>query len=702
MDCFVIRGFGKKKDSLGLEIDFDKVDAALITPALEKCELIGGTTVRVVDAGAVHKDMFQLILKADIVICDITVHNPNVFYELGARHALRKKHTVLIKGKPSGDATPFDITGARYTPYEVAEPGKALEDLVVAIKTSLARSRETDSPIFLMMPELPEADVDSVAMVPLTFVEEVQRAEARTDRGWLRLLAEDVRGELFQREGLKLIGWAQWMLKDYLAAVDTWEAVRHCAEQDLDANLALANLYERLFRQTEDPIQLQRSNQAIMRVLQRGSLSPAHKSEALALQGRNLKTLWRLNFEKLPTVLQRRERAINHKAIQAYEAYRAAHQVDLNNFFPGLAALQMGHILYSLSGEARFGNLFNDEKRARRFIEDLEGELTGLSQMVRVSIENALAAKEHKDHPWAQISSADLTFLEHVYDPPGADLSAVVDAYRNNVPENGAASNDQGQWKGSSAPRDNFFWDSARGQLMLFEQLGVGATAAHAVIEEFDGLVPPTDDANGSASQKKRHLVVFSGHNVDPVDPPPAVPRFPGSAQVRARELIEAALLKLKNQGDQLEVLVSAAPGADILALETCKALTIATWLCLPVQRDAVAREVFKDYDDWRNRFFALADAQPRDRIFVLSDNGGLPKWLGANTKMTVWSRGNRWMLCQAQAWGADRVTLLALWDHNKDDKSLNGTAGMLKLAQEAGGIYIELIDCRPLAKPDL
>lgn len=82
----------------------------------------------------------------------------------------------------------------------------------------------------------------------------------------------------------------------------------------------------------------------------------------------------------------------------------------------------------------------------------------------------------------------------------------------------------------------------------------------------------------------------------------------------------------------------------------------------------------------------------------MLSDNGGLPAWLEAPETMTPWSRGNRWMLRQAQAWGADRVTLLALWDHNKDDKSPNGTAAILKLAQATDGIYIELIDCRQLA----
>lgn len=697
MECFVIRGFGKKRDSKGQEIDFDKVEAELIAPALERCELNGGTTVRVVDAGAIHKDMFQLILKADMVICDITVHNPNVFYELGARHALRKKHTVLIKGRPSADAAPFDITGARYTPYEVAEPGKALDDLVAAIKASQASGRETDSPIFLMMPELPEADVNNVAMVPLAFAEEVERAEARGDKGWLRLLAEDVRGERFQREGLKVIGWAQWVLKDYQAAIDTWEAVRRDAEQDLDANLALANLYERLFRQTKDPVRLQISNQAIERVLQCENLSPAHESEALALQGRNLKTLWRLTFEKLPTLRQRRERAIDRRVIQAYEAYRAAHKVDLNNFFPALAALQMGHILHSMSGEVRFRNIFSDDKEARRFTEDLNEDLEALSQVVRVSIANALATKGFKDRPWAQISSADLIFLEHVDDPPEADFSIVVDAYRNNVPEDGAAPKDQAQWKGMSAPRDNFFWDAARGQLMLFEQLGIGAAAARASIEEFEGPAPLTDEITGAMQKKRqRHLVIFNGHNSDQVDPPPVL-RFPASKQGRTRELIQAALQKLKCEADELEVLVSATSAADILALEACKALELATWLCMPVQRDAIARNVFKDYDDWRNHFFAIVDAQPRDRVFVLSDNGRLPQWLGARTTMTPWSRGNRWMLKQAQAWGADRVTLLALWDH-KEDKSLDGTTGLLKLARETGSVYIELIDCGLLA----
>ena len=63
------------------------VHQELIKPALEANDLAGDTTGEIVEAGNIREDMFQLILEADLVVCDITVHNANVFYELGIRHA---------------------------------------------------------------------------------------------------------------------------------------------------------------------------------------------------------------------------------------------------------------------------------------------------------------------------------------------------------------------------------------------------------------------------------------------------------------------------------------------------------------------------------------------------------------------------------------------------------------------------------------
>ena len=83
--AFIIRAFNtKKKDSSGKEIDFERVHRELIAPALDAAKLGGGTTGKIIDAGNIREDMFGLIIEADLVVCDITVHNANVFYDSGS------------------------------------------------------------------------------------------------------------------------------------------------------------------------------------------------------------------------------------------------------------------------------------------------------------------------------------------------------------------------------------------------------------------------------------------------------------------------------------------------------------------------------------------------------------------------------------------------------------------------------------------
>jgi hypothetical protein len=676
MRCFVIRGFGEKLDTKGQKIDFEAVDKALIAPALRACQLQGNTTAEVLGAGGIHQDMFQLILQEEFVLCDITVHNPNVFYELGVRHALRKRRTVLIKGRPSADATPFDIAGTRYLAYDVDNPAAALDDLIAVIQATIADDRVTDSPVFLMLPALPEADFNRLAHVPLDFAQEVQLAQARGDKGWLRLLLEDSRKELFACEALRHIGHAQWKLKDYAAAAGTWEQLRLSGE-DADANLALANLYERLYKQSGDAGRLELSNQAISRVLDDASSPPAAQAEARALRARNLKTLWRIGFASLGTLEARRERAVDRNAVDAYEAYRDAFRSDLNLFFPGLAALQMGRVLLSLKAEPAFPGLFDgDQRQADRYVQDLIADLADLTCVVRVAVHRAVATLKGDDRTWARISAADLQFLDLLDRPAEQVNAAMVAAYRGAV------------------PAGSFFWDAARGQLELFQQLGLATGTVQAVIDALDG--PPAQGV-----RRKRHLIVFSGHTVDKTGAAqPPTPRLPEKALDAARQQLLAAFERFKAEDVELCVLASAAPGGDILALECCQALAIPTWLCLPMRKEAVAGEVFDQYPDtWRNRFFDLADAHARlpGRTFTLSENAGLPRWLSARSDMTPWSRGNRWMLCQALAWEADRVTLLALWDGNEADPSEGGTAAMVRLARKAGSFAIDVIDTRTL-----
>ena len=63
-----------------------------------------------------------------------------------------------------------------------------------------------------------------------------------------------------------------------------------------------------------------------------------------------------------------------------------------------------------------------------------------------------------------------------------------------------------------------------------------------------------------------------------------------------------------------------------------------------------------------------------------------------ASTPATV-----RWGFQMAQTWGAERVSLIALWDGKGSGDAPGGTAHMVELARAAGTVYIETIDANLL-----
>jgi hypothetical protein len=62
----------------------------------------------------VVQDVFSLIFKSYIVVCDFTGKNPNVFYEAGIAHTLGK-HVIPIT--QSAQDVPFDLQHHRYAQY---------------------------------------------------------------------------------------------------------------------------------------------------------------------------------------------------------------------------------------------------------------------------------------------------------------------------------------------------------------------------------------------------------------------------------------------------------------------------------------------------------------------------------------------------------------------------------------------------------
>src|SRR5260370_37697284 len=95
--CFVDMLFGKNPDlPSGVEVDFDQIYATAIEPAIVKVGLepIRGDRERT--GGIIHAPMFGRLLLSDFVVADLTLSNPNVFYELGVRHTARPYTTVPI------------------------------------------------------------------------------------------------------------------------------------------------------------------------------------------------------------------------------------------------------------------------------------------------------------------------------------------------------------------------------------------------------------------------------------------------------------------------------------------------------------------------------------------------------------------------------------------------------------------------------
>ena len=100
------------------KVDFDHVYRELIEKAVEGLGVDCDRCDEIIDNGPIIKKMFRGIFDADVTVVDITSLNPNVFYELGVRHALQD-HVTLVICKNVNQAIPFNIRGLNILMYEI-------------------------------------------------------------------------------------------------------------------------------------------------------------------------------------------------------------------------------------------------------------------------------------------------------------------------------------------------------------------------------------------------------------------------------------------------------------------------------------------------------------------------------------------------------------------------------------------------------
>jgi vacuolar-type H+-ATPase subunit H len=155
--CFVIMGFGKKKDpTTNRIIDLDETYKQIIRPAVQECNYKCVRADEISDSGIIDRSMYALLYRADLVIADISTYNPNAIYELGTRHVLKKSVTIIMqedKGK-----IPFDVSHNRILLYkhsgnkiyeqEAKKSIRELKELIIAIENNAI----IDSPLYSFFP----------------------------------------------------------------------------------------------------------------------------------------------------------------------------------------------------------------------------------------------------------------------------------------------------------------------------------------------------------------------------------------------------------------------------------------------------------------------------------------------------------------------------------------------------------------------
>ena len=163
--CFVDMPFGKKVDpKSGVEIDFDQIFERGIKPAIQKMGLNPVRGDREKTGGIIHTAMFARLLLAEFVVADMTTANPNVFYELGIRHAAKPYTTIPLFATLG--APPFDVNMVRAIPYELADgvlteeaAAKLVDEISNRIHRALHGPVGKDSPLSDLFPEFPGIDM---------------------------------------------------------------------------------------------------------------------------------------------------------------------------------------------------------------------------------------------------------------------------------------------------------------------------------------------------------------------------------------------------------------------------------------------------------------------------------------------------------------------------------------------------------------
>src|SRR5580700_4228135 len=157
--CFVIMGFGQKPDlATGRVLDLDKSYKNIIKPAVTAAgyECIRADEIQ--HSGVIDVPMYEMLFAADLVVADLSTANLNAVFELGVRHALKPRATIIIAENKF--TIPFDANHIVVRHYEHLGPDIGFDEVIrmrtvlTTLATALKGGDAVDSPVYTVLTDL--------------------------------------------------------------------------------------------------------------------------------------------------------------------------------------------------------------------------------------------------------------------------------------------------------------------------------------------------------------------------------------------------------------------------------------------------------------------------------------------------------------------------------------------------------------------
>jgi tetratricopeptide (TPR) repeat protein len=656
--AFVAMPFGTKPGPDGQLIDFNRVYGDYIAPALDAAGLETFRADEEIRAGDIRTDMFQELLVADLVVADLTIDNPNVWYELGVRHALRARGVVLISG--GRVTTAFDLYTDRKMRYGLKgdgpDPATIEEDkrkLAAMVKATMEswRGRKI-SPVYNLMPNLQEPAWKMLRIGDVReFWEKHSEWENRLDLarkagriGDVLVLADEAPVAAFRADAWIKAGESLRKAERFRFALEHLDQGLDIDPENFRALREKGVCLQRLGIAGAPGHSLDRAREHYRQVLQ---LSPAD-SETWALLGRLDKDAWVAAWRQPGrSPEQMRDDAAYEDALlrAAIDSYFRAFRANPGHYYSGINALTLMHLYGYLTKDARYDRDIAISAGAVRFAAECE---PAESQLF-----------------WSKTTLGDLEVLVGTAD-------TVKAAYKEAIAKN------ESDW---------FALNSSLAQLGLLNDLGFRPETVSAGIATFERALGRLEKPEGR--WQPRQVLLFSGHMIDAPDR--ETPRFPADKEVIAAQAIGAALDQLGANADDL-ALSQAAAGGDLLFIEACQARGVRCRVLLPLEEpEFIERSILPSAggEKWRERFFKMKEKLTEPINVMPEELGELPKGLDP------FERCNLWLLYSALACGIDKVRFITLWNGGGGDGP-GGTSHMYNAVKDRTG-RVTWLDTRKL-----